>query len=181
MQIPTRNLVLVALFAALTAVGAWIVIPVAPVPFTFQIIFVLLSGVLLGPWYGALSQLIYVLLGVVGLPVFAGGASGLGVIFGPTGGYLLGFILSAFVIGKVYGVLNQSYLAAFVSMFLGIIVIHLLGMVQLAVVARLSLWNAFLGGVLPFVGFDMLKMIFAAFIAQRLQMAGIGIAASNES
>jgi biotin transport system substrate-specific component len=173
MKIPTRNLVLVGLFAALTAVGAWIQIPISPVPFTFQVLFVLLAGVILGPWYGALSQLVYVLLGLVGLPVFAGGTSGLGILFGPTGGYLFGFIVGAYLIGKLSEVLKQSFLTILISMVSGIIVIYLLGMVQLAVVASLSLWKAFLSGVLPFIGFDLIKALIAAFIAQRLRALGI--------
>ena len=173
MEISTRSLVLVALFAALTAIGAWIQIPVAPVPFTFQVLFVLLAGVMLGAWYGALSQIVYVLLGVIGLPVFAGGTSGLGVLFGPTGGYIFGFILAAFLIGKVNDVLEHNFLIEFVSMVTGIMIIYLLGMAQLAVVANLSLAEAFIGGALPFIGFDLVKAVIAAVIAQRLHALGI--------
>ncbi len=173
MQIPTRNLALVALFAALTAIGAWIQIPIAPVPFTFQVLFVLLAGVVLGPWQGALSQIIYILLGLVGLPVFAGGTSGLGILFGPTGGYLFGFILGAYLIGKLTVVFKQTFLTVLISMVSGIIVIYLLGMIQLAIVANLSLGKAFIGGVLPFVGFDLFKAVIAAAVAQRLHALGV--------
>ncbi|MDQ4126909.1 MAG: biotin transporter BioY, partial [Actinomycetota bacterium] len=81
----------VALMAAVTAVAAQITIPLpfSPVPFTLQVPAVVLSGLLLGPRYGAVAQAIYVLLGAVGVPVFAGFKGGLGIIFGPTGGYLL--------------------------------------------------------------------------------------------
>ena len=99
----TRDLAMVGLFAALTAIGAWISIPIPPVPFTFQVLFVLLAGAVLGSARGGLSQIVYVLLGVIGLPVFAGGASGPGVLFGPTGGYIFGFIVAAFVVGALSG------------------------------------------------------------------------------
>jgi biotin transport system substrate-specific component len=93
-----KGLVYAALFGALTAAGAFIVIPLLPVPITAQTFFLNIAAVLLGGSLGAVSQFIYVMLGVVGIPVFAGGKAGLGVIFGPTGGYLLGFIISAFLI-----------------------------------------------------------------------------------
>src|ERR671911_1572217 len=89
----------VALMAAVTAVAAQITVPIEPVPFTFQVLAVILSGLLLGPRYGALSQAIYVLVGAVGVPVFAGFAGGLGIVLGPTGGYLLSYPLAAAIAG----------------------------------------------------------------------------------
>jgi biotin transport system substrate-specific component len=90
-----------ALFGALTAIGAFIVIPLQPVPITLQSLFTCLAGILLGSSVGAMSQIVYVLLGIIGLPVFAGGKAGIGVLLGPTGGYLLGFIAAALVIGQI--------------------------------------------------------------------------------
>src|ERR671911_2668899 len=89
----------VALMAAVTAVAAQITVPIEPVPFTFQVLAVILSGLLLGPRYGALAQTVYVLVGAVGVPVFAGFTGGLGHVFGPTGGYLLSYPLAAAVAG----------------------------------------------------------------------------------
>ncbi len=179
MQVSTRDLVMMALFAALTAVGAWIQIPIAPVPFTFQVLFVLLAGVMLGPWLGALSQLVYVLLGVTGLPVFAGGTSGLGILFGPTGGYLFGFVFAAYVVGRLSEATRNKFLWALIPMGSGIVAIYLLGMVQLALVANLSLVQAFLAGVVPFVGFDLVKAVIAAAVAQRLKLLGITTATTS--
>ena len=173
LKITTRNLVLVGLFAALTAIGAWIRIPISPVPFTFQVLFVLLAGVILGPWYGALGQVVYVLLGLAGLPVFADGTSGLGTLLGPTGGYIFGFIVGAYLVGMLSEVLGEGFLKALISMIAGIVVIYTLGMIQLSVVAKLSLGKAFLGGVLPFIGFDLVKALIAAAVAQRLRAVGI--------
>src|SRR3989338_9014662 len=98
-----KGMVFAALFAALTAAVAWFKIPLpfTPVPITLQTLVVLLSGAMLGAYYGSLSMIIYLILGAIGLPVFAGGASGIGVLFGPTGGYLFSYPVAAFVIGKM--------------------------------------------------------------------------------
>src|SRR5215207_2420999 len=89
----------VALMAAVTAVAAQITVPIEPVPFTFQVLAVILSGLLLGPRYGALAMAVYVLVGAVGVPVFAGFRGGLGILLGDTGGYLLSYPLAAAVAG----------------------------------------------------------------------------------
>ena len=98
-----RMMVFASLFAALTAAGAYIQIPMpfSPVPVTLQVFFVLLAGSILKSKWGSLSMIVYTLLGIAGLPVFAGGSSGIGVLLGPTGGYIVGFILAAYVIGKL--------------------------------------------------------------------------------
>ncbi|MDI6822490.1 MAG: biotin transporter BioY [Actinomycetota bacterium] len=172
MRIGIRDMVLVALFAALTAIGAWIRIPIQPVPITFQVFFALLAGAILGAWLGALSQIIYILLGCIGLPVFAGGSSGLGVLFGPTGGYLFGFVIGAYLIGGMVGIRqNPGYLWFLVSMLLGVAVIYLLGMIQLMMVTRMTFQKALAVGVLPFIGIDLIKAIVAALVAQRLKDA----------
>lgn len=96
-------MIFAALFAALTAAVAWFKIPLpfTPVPITLQTLAVLLSGAMLGSYYGALSMMIYIGVGAIGLPVFAGGSSGIGVLLGPTGGYLLSYPVASFVIGKM--------------------------------------------------------------------------------
>src|SRR5215211_6026822 len=88
-----------ALMAAVTAVAAQIAIPIFPVPFTLQVFAVVLSGFLLGPRYGALAQVIYLLVGAIGVPVFAQFKGGLGVVLGPTGGYLVSYPIAAAVAG----------------------------------------------------------------------------------
>src|SRR3989339_566072 len=98
-----KPLVFAALFAALLAAVAWFKIPLpfTPVPITLQTLVVLLSGAVLGPYYGALSMILYVAVGALGLPVFAGGGSGIGALLGPTGGYLFSYFIAAFFIGKI--------------------------------------------------------------------------------
>lgn len=98
-----RGMVFAALFAAMTGAVAWFKIPLpfTPVPITLQTLMVLLSGAMLGSYYGSLAMIIYLILGAIGLPVFAGGSSGFGALFGPTGGYLFSYPIAAFIIGKM--------------------------------------------------------------------------------
>src|SRR5659263_463032 len=96
-----RDLIAVAFFAALTTVGAWISFPLpfSPVPIALANLFVILSGVILGKWLGPLSQIVYLLLGFAGVPVFAQQLAGPSVFAGPTGGYLAGYVIAAFLTG----------------------------------------------------------------------------------
>ena len=101
MRIKTKDLTKTALLAALIAIGAFISIPIGPIPFTLQNFFVFMAGLLLLPEYAALSVLSYVLLGLVGLPIFSGFKGGINYIFSPTFGFLIAFIIGAFVISKL--------------------------------------------------------------------------------
>lgn len=96
----TRDLAYMALFTALTAVGAFIKIPIPVVPFTLQFLFTMLAGILLGAKRGAGSVLCYVILGLIGLPIFAEGG-GIGYVLNPKIGYLIGFVLGAYVTGYI--------------------------------------------------------------------------------
>ena len=125
-----------SMFGSLTAVGAYIMIPLPPVPITMQTLFVSLAGALLGGYLGALSQVVYILLGVIGLPVFAGGKAGFGVLIGPTGGYLIGFIVGAFIIGKLTSLHRDPGLFWLMgAMVAGIGIVYTLGIIQLMLVA----------------------------------------------
>src|SRR3989338_1336836 len=111
-----RGMVFAALFAALTGAVAWFKIPLpfTPVPITLQTLMVLLSGAMLGPYYGALAMILYILVGALGLPVFAGGGSGIGALLGPSGGYLFSYFIAAFVVGKM---LEKKNLTLFTKYF----------------------------------------------------------------
>src|SRR5918998_3831324 len=159
----------VALMAAVTAVAAQITVPIEPVPFTFQVLAVILSGLLLGPRYGALAQAIYVLVGAVGVPVFAGFRGGLGIVFGDTGGYLLAYPLAAALAGLAAGtVANSSRRRGLVVGLLwgtaALAVIYALGATWLAFLANLSFGAALVAGVLPFVSFDLIKGCLAVLV-----------------
>ncbi|MCE5262270.1 MAG: biotin transporter BioY [Deltaproteobacteria bacterium] len=165
-----RGMVYASLFGALTAVGAYIVIPLPPVPITLQTLFLGLAGALLGARLGALSQIVYLLLGIIGLPVFAGGKAGLGVLFGPTGGYLIGFVAAAFVIGKLAALKDRPGFAWLCfSLVAGTAVLYGLGVLQLSLVARLDPVKALAVGVLPFLPGDAVKILLTAMIALKLR------------
>ncbi len=169
-EISLRGMAYASMFGALTALGAYIMIPLPPVPVTMQTLFVDLAGALLGGYLGALSQVVYILLGVVGLPVFSGGKAGAGVLLGPTGGYLIGFVVGAFVIGKLTALRHKPGLVWLVfSMSLGIAVVYLLGIAQLMFVAKLDLAGAIAVGLLPPLPGDILKIVVAALICRKVR------------
>jgi len=163
-------MVYASLFGALTAVGAYIVIPLPPVPITLQTLFLGLAGLLLGARLGALSQILYLLLGVIGLPVFAGGKAGIGVLIGPTGGYLIGFVAAAYAIGTLASLKNRpGFFWLCVCLTGGAAIIYTLGVLQLALVARLTPLKALTVGVLPFLPGDVIKIVLAALITLKLR------------
>ncbi|MBN1785396.1 MAG: biotin transporter BioY [Candidatus Methanofastidiosa archaeon] len=179
----STDLALSALFATLTAVGAFIQIPFVPVPITLQTFFVLLSGLLLGARLGAFSQIIYVLMGVIGLPVFAGGTSGIGVVTGPTGGYLIGFVAGAYVVGLIVQKgLGEKYvhekrkgylIRDAIALGLGIFVIYFFGILQLMNFLGIGLYSAMELGVIPFLLGDLVKTILAISLAERVRKSGV--------
>ena len=165
-----HRLVWTALLAACIAVGAWLQLPIGPVPITLQPVFVFAAGYLLGPVNGAAAVLLYVAAGVVGLPVFAGGKAGLGVLFGPTGGYLAGFVLGAAVTGLAArrgAPLGWARGLAFG--FLALAVVYAAGVARLAQVLHLDARKALLVGLVPFVLQDVLKVIVAVAVARFLR------------
>ncbi len=169
-----KPLVFAALFAALTAAVSPLKIPLGftPVPITLQTLVVLMSGAMLGPYYGALAMILYVVVGVLGLPVFAGGGSGIGAVLGPTGGYLMSYFIAAFAIGKILQLRKQpKYLDYVFAMVIGTIIIYLLGAGwALVVVPGLTLLAVLTGWVLPFIIGDTIKLLIAAYIAKNVNI-----------
>ena len=167
--LPLRVLVYASLFGALTAVGAYISIPLYPVPITLQTMFTILAGLLLTGRTAALSQVVYVLLGVIGLPVFSGGKAGLGVLFGPTGGYLIGFIVAALVVGWLKQTKKDASWPWYaLCSVLGIIVIYVIGVLRLAQVAHMTLSKGLVVGALPFLPGDALKCTVSVLVASKI-------------
>ena len=154
-------------FAILTGLAAQLQIPHQPVPYTFQALVVLLAGATLGPRNGFLSMVMYLSIGAIGLPVFSGAGFGFARIFGPTGGYLIGFPLAAFVIGSLLSH-RQGYYWTLFSMFLGLLVIFTLGTIQLNLVYFQNWGDAFKAGFLIFSWWDILKLVAATTIAHQL-------------
>jgi biotin transport system substrate-specific component len=160
-RVLVRDLLLVLAFASFTALAARIALPLpfTPVPITGQTLAVLLSGVLLGSRRGALAQLAYLAQGAAGLPVFAGGRAGLGVLLGPTGGYLVGFVLAAGLVGWLAERgWRRHTRRLFVALLLGNLVIYLCGALWLARFVPDPLGQ----GVLPFIPGDLVKIAIAA-------------------
>ena len=160
-------------FALLTAVGARIAIPHEPVPFTLQTFFVLLAGAFLGTRNAVLSQVLYLFMGTVGLPVFAPGGFGLVTLLGPTGGYLLSFPVAAYVVATLIHVVRKSegpmdFPWIIFSMFLGLLVVFSVGTLQLYLVAMRNWGEAFQMGFLIFSWWDFMKLVAAATIYFRL-------------
>jgi len=165
-----RGMIYASMFGAMTAIGAWLIIPFPLVPLTLQVLFLSLAAALLGGYLGALSQIIYVSLGIIGLPVFAGGKAGFGVLMGPTGGYLMGFIAGAYVMGKLVEERKRpgfAWIAA--SLFAGLVVVYVLGALQLMMVARLSLEKAIIIGVPPPLPGDIVKILAATCITLKVR------------
>lgn len=172
MDTSTRQLKLMvyaSLMATLTAVGAYIAIPIGPVPIVLQNLFVMLAGLLLGGRWGLTSVGVYLLAGAVGLPVFAGGTGGIGKFIGPTGGYLLGFAAAAYVIGKISERGKGLVAIDVLAMILGTIIIYGLGVSWLKVVTGMSITKAVTVGMLPFLFGDALKIAAAIPIARALR------------
>ena len=161
-----HRLVLASLLAALIAVGGYIVIPVGPVPIVLQNLFVLVAALLLGSRWAAASVAVYLLAGACGLPVFAGGGGGLGHLFGPRGGYLFGFLIAAWVVGRISEAFRQRPGAEIVAMVVGSLIIYAVGVPWLQLILGLSLGKALAVGMYPFVPGDIVK-IAAAFIIVR--------------
>ncbi len=170
-KLSLRKITLSSLFAALTAVGAFITIPFSPVPLSLQTFFTLLAGMTLGSSIATTSQVIYVLLGAIGLPVFAGLRGGMGVLLGPTGGFLWGFIISAYLMGKLVESRKSEKNMTFYFLvgLEGTLFIYLIGILQLSLVTAIGIKKALMVGLLPFVLGDIMKLIAASFLASKLK------------
>lgn len=154
----THRLVWVALMAALICVGGMIIIPIGPVPISLQTMFVAMAGLLLGPIYGFLSVCLFLGAGAIGLPVFAGGKAGLGVLLGPTGGYLAAFILTSAIYGLAGGRKRKPLWLTIILCLCAAFLTYFLGSIRLAFIMDISTPKALILGALPFFVGDVLKI-----------------------
>ena len=161
-DVKIKKMVLAALFAALVAVGAYIRIPVPPVPITLQTFFVLLSIVLLGYKWGTISILIYILVGFIGFPVFSGGPGGPGILLGPSGGYVYSFVIVAIVIGYLSEKVKKTFFSILALAVLGSLMILGIGTLHMMVFTSFDLQTAFFAGFVPFIIGDFLKSVAVA-------------------
>lgn len=165
-------MVYIGVFAAVIAVCSWIHVPAA-VPFTLQTFAVCCAAGLLGLKRGVLSVAAYILLGLIGLPVFSGFSGGPAALFGPTGGYIIGFVFTALIIGAWTKARPKSGATRTLSMACGVAVCYAFGTAWYMLFNKIngsdiSFWAAFSACVLPFIVPDIVKICCASFICGRL-------------
>lgn len=169
----TYDMAYIAIFAVLMAICSWISIPMA-VPFTLQTFGVFMAVGVLGGKRGSLAVLIYILLGAIGVPVFAGFSGGIGVILNTTGGYIVGFLFSALVMWGMEALLGRKPVIQISSMVLGLIVCYALGTAWFMVVYARNTGAVGLGTVLgwcviPFIIPDLVKIALAFVLSRKIR------------
>ncbi|MBS4883012.1 biotin transporter BioY [Peptoniphilus gorbachii] len=176
MKIKTRDITKIALLVALIAVGAFISIPIGPVPFTLQNFFVFMTGLLLTPFYAGLTVFIYVLLGLIGIPIFAGFTGGYQSFLKPSFGFLIAFIIGAAFISKfAHG--EKNFGKIMVVLVLAEVIFYAIGLPYMYVILNYVMGNSmdvakvFSIGMIPFIIPDMAKAVVAAIIAPRILKA----------
>ena len=165
MKLSTKEIILCALFAAIISILAQISIPLpfTTVPLTMLIFAVSVTGLILGAKLGTISVLIYLLIGGIGIPVFAQFSGGIGVLFGPTGGYLLGLPLMVYIIGFSKDKFSHNTVI-FLSLILGLISVYITGTLMFAAITGNTIYQSILYCVLPFILVDLIKLALAFII-----------------
>ncbi len=176
MKLTIKDISYISIFSALTAIGAFVSLPLGQVPITMQSLFVLLSGLILGPRLAFMSQVVYMLLGLIGLPIFSGFTGGPQALLRPSFGFVIGFIVASFIVGKI-GYINKKkkkkkiWLASFIGSFL----IYIFGLPYMYIIVNnvmhlgLSPMQVFKMGCLLFLPGDLLKLGLASVIAIRMK------------
>jgi len=167
-EIISYRILKIILFASLTIVGAKIEIPAYPVPFTLQTLFVLLSGAFLGKKDGFYAQVIYLIIGIIGLPVFTGPIVGIAKLFGPTGGYLLSFPLAAYITGFFFKK-DASNLTLLNGAVLSTFTIYLFGVLHLTLFYTHNFYEAVISGLAIFYLWEIVKLITTVCIFKKLK------------
>lgn len=177
--INTKTMALIALMAAVTCIlgPLSITIPISPVPISLTNLAVYFTVYVLGMKRGTISYLVYLFIGLVGLPVFSGFSGGAGKLFGPTGGYLIGFIFMALICGFFVEKWPSKLYLHFAGMVLGTVVCYLFGTIWLAFQGNMDFYAALAAGVLPFIPGDLVKIMIALLagpvIRKQLKRAGL--------
>ena len=174
--IALRRACICSLFAALLCVLSPFAIPIGAVPVSLSVFAVLLCAAMLGPLSASVSVGVYLLLGAIGLPVFGGGMGGFGVLIGPTGGYLWSYLPMCLISGLLYRALFKKRaqrwitraLLGFLAGVPGLLVCYFLGTLQYMLVAKVSMTVAIVACILPFLVFDLLKLLLVGVLGERL-------------
>ena len=165
----THDIAYIAAGVAIIAVASWVYIPVGPVPFTLQTMAIAFVGLALSPKRALCTVVFYIVLGAVGMPVFSGMQGGIGVLFGPTGGYIWGFVLGMALCGFVRARQTTTDLSVkmqAVCCAILLIVTHTLGVVWLAYVSNITVLQACAIGSIPFLVPDVIKVVLGASAAR---------------
>lgn len=168
----TKELVLTALFAAIIAICAWTSIPIGAVPITLHTFGVFCALNLLGGKNGTFSFIAYLLIGIVGLPVFSGFKSGIGVVLGPTGGYLIGYLLLCLIYWGGTAFISSKLTFRIILMTIGLMVCYLFGTLWFVYIyskGNITFYSALKVCVIPFVPFDLIKLVLAVIITDRIK------------
>lgn len=168
-SLTVSQIAVIGVMTAATCVLAPLSLPIGPVPISLTNLVIYFSLYTLGTMKGTISYLVYLLLGLVGLPVFSGFTSGPGKLFGPTGGYLIGFIPMAIIAGLVIDRYINKCIVCLLGMIAGTAVCYLFGTAWLAYQANMGFQAALMAGVIPFIAGDLIKMVLAMLIGPQIR------------
>lgn len=171
-KLELKEMVFIALFAALTAVSSYIVIPLpfSPVPITAQTLIVMLAGSTLKPRTAFMSMIVFLFLGICGLPIFSGGRSGIGTLLGPTGGYLISWPIAVAVMSTILKKIKPTFKSLLLINFLGgVLIIYVIGIFHLSLLTGTKISQAFAMGALPFIPGDLAKVVLASSLSLSLR------------
>ncbi len=168
-KLTVSQLAVIGVMTAVTCILAPMSLPIGPVPISLTNLAIYFALYVLGTTKGTISYLVYLLLGLVGLPVFSGFTSGPGKLFGPTGGYLIGFIPMAIIAGLVIDKWFTKKLACLLGMIAGTVVCYAFGTAWLAYQAGMDFQAALMAGVIPFLPGDLIKIVLAMLIGPQLR------------
>lgn len=177
MRLSVREMIMVGVGTALMAVFSQLSIPLPSVPLTLQVFGVVIISVILGKKLGTLSIIVFMLLGAIGLPVFAGFTGGLNIITGATGGYIIGFVFMAFIIG--YFIEKDKKALAFIGVYLGLAVDYIFGVIQLKLLMGLTLEGALVAGLYPFIIKDLILTALGIMVAISIRIRVVGVIKLN--
>ena len=179
LNLSIKEITLVGMCAAMMAIFSQLSIPLpfTSVPVTLQIFGLVVLSVIVGAKIATLSIIIFVLLGSIGLPVFANFSGGFGVIFGPTGGYIIGFIIMAFLIG--YASSKQNKILLFIASYIGVTIDLLLGTLYLKIVTGMTMQGALIAGLYPFIIKDFITIALAVIIGLKVKKSVENILTRN--
>lgn len=175
MKLSVKEMALVAMFAALTSIGAFLSIPLGEVSITMQSLFVILSGLILGPRLGVLAQIVYLILGLIGLPIFAGFTGGLHSIMKPSFGFIIGFVFTAYIVGKItYSSKILTKKKIWIGTLIGTITMYIFGIPYMYYMLNFIMGKGFSFseilkiGCVIFLPGDFLKFILVSLLATRI-------------